>query len=313
MTVVFTGTSLKPVFGGLNMATPVVKSNTYIIGNVVSNTTISLSYANNYANGNYTPITLSVNSGSMILMAETDGIAVNTSYYVTNIANSNVTISTSADSNVSNAVSLTTATGVLSAETSSYYVTDISIDKYITLNDVTFLNVGDKIYFTGTAVGGATITANTASPSLYTVASVDTVVNKITVVEDTNFTGLPDMPNAGTRMTVWRKDTPVSTSYATGDIVKVNYRLPTITISDNAYVELLSNNTINLHTTSIGASTSSTTDILVIPYNARGTIGKPQSIVVLKEYINYPVSTVLPMLFEQSLATTNFGLINNRE
>jgi hypothetical protein len=259
----------------------------------------------------------------MTLMAETDGIEINKSYYVTSNTNSNITISTSTDGNTANAVSLTSAsTALLQIDTSSYYVENISNDKYIELKDASFLNVGDKIYFTGTSIGNVTVTTDTSDKSniapggIYTVASVDTIVNKITVAEDTNFTGLPaNTTNMSTRLTVWRLDTPIATSYATGDIVKVNYRLPTTTISDNAYVELVSNsnNKIKLHTTSTGASTSSTTDILVIPYNAKGTVGKPQSIVILKEHINYPVGTVLPMLFEQSLTTTNFGLINNKE
>jgi hypothetical protein len=298
MTVVFTGTAAKPVFGGLNYANNsgnTTQSANYTITGILSGSEISVS-------GNSTPLV--AGTGTMTMTAQADGIIADTNYYVTSVSGSNITLSNSY--NGSN-ITTVSSTGIMSAKVSSYRVIDVSPDKYITvvnasnIGDVSFLNIGDTINLTGTSFSGLSNVAN------YTVKSIDRVVNKITVAEDSSL-------NAATgNMTVWRKDTPVATSFTTGDIVKVNYVLPTSYISDNAYVEKTGDNTIKLHTTSIGASTSLTTDVMVIPYNATGTVAKPQTIVALKDPISSPIGTVLPVLFEQSLTPTNFGLINHKK
>jgi hypothetical protein len=292
MNVWFTGTNASPVFGGLNTANggTNLQSADYTL-TVQSATEITLSYSG-------TPITvLTAGTGKMTAVVEANGIVADTNYFVTSVANSNITLSTTLGG-----TSITTMpiSGTMLADSSQFYVTEVTADtNNLTLNSidaVKSLSIGDEIYFTGNAIGGL------VPLQTYTVKSLDYVTNKVTLTDTTGLFG--DTPSSTERMSLWRVKSSVKTSYANGDMVKVVYTFPTSKTTEYYYVTVIDDTTISLRTTD--------NSIVTIPDGASGTVVKPQTIVALTDPISYSVGTALQMLFEQSSNPTNFGLTNYR-
>jgi hypothetical protein len=301
MPVSFTGT----MNGGLsNIST--VGNNYYSVNSVSTSTLFDIKYTSNNA-----VVTLANGNKKMLATFIADGIINDSDYYVTSVnANNNVTLSSTVGGGT---VKLLSATGVMSADISSFYLTSITDTKELIVNSsdaVNSLAIGDSIYFTGTSVGNVAVGNSTTN--LYTVKSLNPATNKITVAEIDNLS----QANGG-HMTMWRVATPVKTAFATSDMVKVVYTYPTNRTTDYYFVHSVANTQITLHDDATAAVDGS--NPVYVPDGAIGTVIKPQTIVALTDPIGYDSElnprgfkpgTALEMTFEQSSNPTNFGLVN---